>query len=82
MKNKDSIAKCNALCTCHGRWGMVIEWVISIQKCINAAKNPILNDKNTIDMSIKWKTASMNSWAIHVSVTEWNVVLNRPPKTM
>ena len=82
MKNNDSITKCNALCTYHGICGMVMEWTMSTIKCMNAAKNPILNEKNTIDMSIKWKTASRNSWAIQVSITESNVALKRPPKTM
>ena len=82
IKNKDSKTKCNALWGNHGICLIAIEWLTSNKKCINAAKNPTLNEKNTQDIKIKWKNASNASWTIQVSITESNALLIRPPNIM
>lgn len=82
IKNIDSDTKCNALWGNHGICLMTIEWLTSKRKCIKAAKNPTLSEKNTQDMKIKWKHASKVSWTIQVSNTESNALERIPPKIM
>lgn len=78
MKNMDSMAKCNALCTIGFLFFMNNVWVISIHKCTNPPNIPISKDKKIMDKTTMLKIASSISCIIHPCTGEETISFTNP----